>query len=318
MIIALTTVAYFEESQAGLKIGVEVEVMSPEHWVAIVGTTAAICTTGAFVPQIVRVWRHGGRDLSWGMLVAYLAGVVLWLGYGVLTGARAVIVANAAATVLVATTVALKKVTARRAHAAPGRLRVAIDMDETIADSLGKHLAAYNRTFARSLTLADLDGRSLEATVPEAHLAALDEIQSDPGYFADLHEIEGSREVVRELCEQYEVFIASAAMEVPTSFAAKYAWLRQRFPFIPPSHIVFCGDKAVLDADYLIDDTPRHFARFRGTPVLFSAPHNRDESRYLRVAGWEDVRRLLLPAAVQPAVARETLVARHVSAQPAP
>jgi 5'(3')-deoxyribonucleotidase len=96
------------------------------------------------------------------------------------------------------------------------------------------------------------------------------------------------------LAERYEVFVASAAMEVPTSFAAKHAWLRDRFPFIPPSHIVFCGDKAVLDVDYLIDDTPRHFERFRGTPILFDAPHNRHETRFPRATGWADVRRMFL------------------------
>ena len=49
----------------------------------------------------------------------------------------------------------------------------------------------------------------------------------------------------------------------PASFAAKFAWLGRRFPFIPPSHIVFCGDKSVIAADYLIDDEPRHLAPVR-------------------------------------------------------
>jgi 5'(3')-deoxyribonucleotidase len=56
----------------------------------------------------------------------------------------------------------------------------------------------------------------------------------------------------------------------------------------------FCGDKAVLDADFLIDDTARHFERFRGTPILFSAPHNRGEARFRRVDGWADVRELFV------------------------
>ena len=42
------------------------------------------------------------------------------------------------------------------------------------------------------------------------------------------------------------VFIATAAMEVPTSFQAKYRWLAKHFPFIPASHIVYCGDKSIL------------------------------------------------------------------------
>jgi 5'(3')-deoxyribonucleotidase len=112
----------------------------------------------------------------------------------------------------------------------------------------------------------------------------------DASFFEALAVLPDCRTVVRELAGRHEVFIASAAMDVPSSFDAKYAWLRRHFPFIPPSHIVFCGDKSVVDADYLIDDRPRHFARFKGTPLLFSAPHNAGESRYQRVASWNEVR----------------------------
>ena len=83
----------------------------------------------------------------------------------------------------------------------------------------------------------------------------------------------GAQDVVRELAQHHEVFIATAAMDVPIP-STKFQWLAQHFPFIPPSHVVFCGDKSVIDADDLIDDSARHFARFRGRGVLFSAPHN--------------------------------------------
>ncbi len=51
-------------------------------------------------------------------------------------------------------------------------------------------------------------------------------------------------------------------------------WLEEHFPFIPPSRIVFCGDKNIINADVLIDDRSRHFKDFRGTGILFTAPHN--------------------------------------------
>ena len=60
------------------------------------------------------------------------------------------------------------------------------------------------------------------------------------------------------------MFIATAAMEVPTSFTAKYEWLGRHFPFISPSNVVFCGDKSILRADFLIDDNPRQLRRFVG------------------------------------------------------
>jgi 5'(3')-deoxyribonucleotidase/uncharacterized protein with PQ loop repeat len=274
--------------------------MSLDRWITFVGTVAALCTTVAFVPQIVRIRRQGGRDLSYGMLALYLAGVLFWLGYGILIAARAVILANVAAALLVSVTLALKWATRSAASAgrggAPRRLRIAIDMDEVIADSLGKHLRTYNDTFGAQLTRADLGGRSLEDAVPSSQAEATEELVLAPGFFRDLERIEGSREVVRQLAERYEVYIASAAMEVPVSFADKYAWLREHFPFIPTSHIVFCGDKGVLDVDYLIDDTSRHFARFRGTPILFSAPHNQGERSFRRVESWAEVGRVFLGA----------------------
>jgi 5'(3')-deoxyribonucleotidase len=57
---------------------------------------------------------------------------------------------------------------------------------------------------------------------------------------------------------------------------------------------VFCGNKEVIDADYLIDDRSRHFARFRGTGILFTAPHNARESAHLRVNNWIEVLAILL------------------------
>jgi 5'-nucleotidase len=273
--------------------------MSGDPWITVVGAVAAVCTTVAFVPQIVRIRRQGGRDLSYGMLLLYLAGVLLWLGYGLLIGARAVILANVAATLLVSLTLVLKWLSGRSSTkstaAGPSRrVRIAIDMDEVIADSFGKHLRIYNQTFGQSLTRSDVIGCSLSASVPSSQSEATRQIVRAPGFFADLDEIDGGREVVRQLAERYEVFIASAAMEVPNSFADKYAWLQERFPFIDPSHIVFCGDKAILDVDYLIDDTARHFDRFRGTPILFDAPHNRSETRFHRVEGWDEVAKMFL------------------------
>jgi 5'(3')-deoxyribonucleotidase len=174
-------------------------------------------------------------------------------------------------------------------------LRIAVDMDEVIADSDGKQLRLYNQRFGQNLTVTDLGGRALEdflgpERAPQAH-----QLLFEPDFYVDLEVIPGSQEVVSELAERNEVFIATAAMEIPTSFAAKFAWLRRHFPFIPPSHLVFCGDKGVLDMDVLIDDSPRHFRRFRGTPILFATPYNQrpENSRFIRVQRWPDVRQVL-------------------------
>ena len=171
----------------------------------------------------------------------------------------------------------------------PRRLRIAIDMDEVMADAFTEHLRRYNAAFGAALTAADVHGRHLEECVPPAQREAVEALY-DASFFAALDVMPDCQEVVRELASRHDVLIVSAAMEVPCSFDAKFRWLERHFPFIPASNIVFCGDKGIVDADYLIDDRARHFDRFKGAPLLFSAPHNAAESRYPRVSSWRDVR----------------------------
>jgi len=83
----------------------------------IFGTTAAICTTSAFIPQILKIRRSGGRDVSYGMLLLFLVGVVLWLAYGIVIRAGAVIAANGIATCLVSICLVLKSKYARQRRA---------------------------------------------------------------------------------------------------------------------------------------------------------------------------------------------------------
>ncbi|MEF3306338.1 5' nucleotidase, NT5C type [Paenibacillus sp. GYB003] len=170
--------------------------------------------------------------------------------------------------------------------------RIAIDMDEVMADTLGKMIECYNRDYGDTITPERLHGKKLR------HVAKCgDEVSryfDDPLFMRDLKVMPDSQDVIRELQTRYEIFVASAAMEVPASFTAKYEWLQEHFPFIPATHIVFCGDKSIIDADYLIDDHAYQFARFRGQGILFTASHNVFEDRYPRVGSWREVADLFL------------------------
>jgi MtN3 and saliva related transmembrane protein len=73
-----------------------------------IGTLAAVCTTGAFIPQIIKIKKQGGDDLSYAMLFFYLLGVLLWLTYGLTLHAPALIWANGATAFLVLVALALK------------------------------------------------------------------------------------------------------------------------------------------------------------------------------------------------------------------
>lgn len=254
----------------------------------LTGIVAALCTTLAFLPQLFKMRKEGSTALSPVMLGVYLAGMGLWLVYGLMIGSAPIVAANVASIVIVAVITA-RTIAAERASTAPRRLRIAIDMDEVMADALGEHIRRYNAAFGARLGPADLHGRHIEQWVPAAQREAV-EAMLDSSFFADLAVMAGCQEAVRELAARHDVYIVTAAMDVPCSFDAKYRWLQRHFPFIPPANIVFCGDKHIVDADYLIDDRARHFERFKGRGLLFSAPHNAAETRYPRVHSWDEVR----------------------------
>ena len=181
---------------------------------------------------------------------------------------------------------------------------IAVDMDEVIADALAEHLLRYNRDFPPTpsdphypnpLTPSDLNGRRLWQAVPTCRHAALEAYFRADDFFRDLPVMPDAQRVLSRLQSRYDIFIASAAMEVPSSFNAKFLWLAEHFPFIPTSHIVFCGDKSILRADFLIDDNPRQLDHFRGEGILYTAPSNIALNTYRRVNNWLDVETMFLP-----------------------
>ncbi len=174
------------------------------------------------------------------------------------------------------------------------RKRICVDMDEVMADAVAEHLLRYNRDYNGNLTKEDLRGKRFWQVVPERHHAVLDDYLRAEDFFEDLDVMPDAPRVLAEMQRHYEIFIASAAMEVPTSFTAKYKWLGEHFPFIQAQHIVFCGDKSVIRADYLIDDNPRQLRRFQGEGILYSAHHNLDVTGFRRVDGWLDVEKMFL------------------------
>lgn len=172
--------------------------------------------------------------------------------------------------------------------------RIAVDMDEVMADALGELLARYNHEKKTEFTKKDLQGKWLWQVLPPGGQNLIEGYLQSDDFFEDLPIIPDSQKVLREIADRYEVFIATAAMAFPNSFAPKFRWLRRHFPFLSPRNFVFCGDKSILHADFLIDDMPLNLASFRGEGILFTSPHNVGIKEYRRVDTWQDVGKLFL------------------------
>jgi 5'-nucleotidase len=176
-------------------------------------------------------------------------------------------------------------------------LRLTLDMDDVLANTHEKLIEIVLSDFDTPLTEKDLNSKALRELLHPKQLNKLNKIIDSPGFFADIQVKEGAEETVYRLSKFYDLFIATACMEFPTSFGDKFNWLKKYFPFIPWTNIVFCGYKSIINSDYLIDDHVRNLTAFKGKGILFSAPHNLKDNTFKRVSNWKEVSDLFLPIA---------------------
>jgi 5'(3')-deoxyribonucleotidase len=176
-------------------------------------------------------------------------------------------------------------------------------MDEVMADTLAEHLRRYNQAFDEEVTTEDLAGKGLWEIAPLDRQAQLRAFLDAEDFFEVLDVIPDSQSVLEDLSKRFEIFIATQAMAVPNSLGPKYRWLQRHFPFIPPSHYVFCGNKSILRADFLIDDQPRNLLRFEGQGLLYTAPHNIAATEFVRVNNWREVAKYFAGVSSGPAAA---------------
>ncbi len=167
-------------------------------------------------------------------------------------------------------------------------MRIAIDMDEVLADPIYKFIQLYNRDYGVPLDLILEPGNEIYQHVPEHAKDKWFDYINEEGFFRDLKPLDGSIEAVKKLQEKYDVYIVSAAMEFRNSLVDKYDWLAEHFPFITWRNIMFCGDK-IVDVDVMIDDRAKNFVGFNGRKLLFTSPHNLLLTDYERVNNWQEV-----------------------------
>ena len=173
--------------------------------------------------------------------------------------------------------------------------RVLVDMDEVIADTTGGMIEWYKQVYGGDIDYTKiLEGGSLIKGFPKVHQAIVRQQLFEPGFFRHLPVMEHSIEVLEQMNRKYQIYIVSAATEFPNSLTDKYNWLMEHYPFFNWKQLVLCGDKSMIQADFMIDDHTRHLQLFKGAPYLFSAPHNLNETGYERLNNWQHAAEIFL------------------------
>lgn len=173
--------------------------------------------------------------------------------------------------------------------------RIAIDMDDVLAKTTHVIIDRINEIVQGQFTYEELlTSTSQYKQEFYNHYLTHNSFLWEPGFFENIPVNEDAVEIVKKLQQQYEIFIVSAATEFPNSLKEKLTWMEKHFPFITWKHIVFCGHKYMIQADYLIDDHEKNLHTFTGTPLLYTAPHNLHITDFKRVNNWKEIEKLLL------------------------
>lgn len=163
-------------------------------------------------------------------------------------------------------------------------------MDGVIADTTAQFIYWYEKEFGVRVEKESFHGVPESEALPNN---AVRQFVYAPGFFRTSPVMPGAREAVKKLMEKFDVYIVSAAMEFPQSLFEKHEWLQEHFPFINWRNIVFCGDKSIINTDYMIDDHVHNLDVCKGKAFMFSAGHNAHISHHTRVNNWEEVLELM-------------------------
>lgn len=160
-----------------------------------------------------------------------------------------------------------------------------VDMDGVLSDFERSLIRFIRAEFPEALSYIDLANRTtffLDDEFPVQYRHSVRGIMNRPGYFMNLHPIEGGIETLDRLTRnpfknKVDVWICtSPLLSNPHCVQEKYAWVRRHLGHYWEKRVIITTDKTLVYGDYLIDDRPEIPGKI--TPVwqhiLYTQPCN--------------------------------------------
>lgn len=165
--------------------------------------------------------------------------------------------------------------------------RIGVDMDGVLCDLLHPWIKAYNKDYNDNFKTDMITnwywheglkcGEEIYKYLQEDYI------------FTQAPVIKNSQIVLHKLHEKYEIFIVTAHTYAK-NVIPKERWLKKHFPFIPDSNYVFVKNKSIVNVDVMIDDRVENLDSIEcPEKILFTASHNKLETKYTRVNNWLEI-----------------------------
>ena len=164
-------------------------------------------------------------------------------------------------------------------------------MDGVLADVYPRFFELYELETGNKKTMSEIIGLKEGEAFPELYKWV-----ETPGFFRTIPVMPDSQRVLKLLNKAYEILVISMATEFPVGLTDKQMWINDHFPFISWKQVIFCGNKSIIPADLMIDDHFKNLDHFKGETIIFSQPHNinNTDHQHKIVSSWSEIEKLLL------------------------
>ena len=164
-------------------------------------------------------------------------------------------------------------------------------MDGVLADVYPRFFELYELETGNKKTMSEIIGLKEGEAFPELYKWV-----ETPGFFRTIPVMPDSQRVLKLLNKAYEILVISMATEFPVGLTDKQMWINDHFPFISWKQVIFCGNKSIIPADLMIDDHFKNLDQFKGETIIFSQPHNinNTDHQHKTVSSWREIEKLLL------------------------
>lgn len=173
------------------------------------------------------------------------------------------------------------------------RLKILIDMDDTIVDLLGAWVEYLNYKYRLSVNVEDITEWDITKFFPTLTPSQIYEpLKYD--YFWGLVKPKSlaSHYICELIRDGHEVYICTASYYESLKYKMDLA-LFKYFDYISWGDVIVTRNKQMIDADILIDDAVHNLIGGKYKGILMTAPHNKSvnarEVGVYRADNWEEI-----------------------------
>lgn len=178
-------------------------------------------------------------------------------------------------------------------------LKIAIDFDGVIADTVETAIAIYNEKYFSNMTIDHITKYNLFECLDKVVADELLKIIASAECTNRLRPVKGAAELITWMRSKgWNVCVATSTW--PENFGRKYEWIKRFMPCLDGCDIICIKHKEWMKTDVLIEDCQENLAAMGPgtTRILIDKPYNRDERADFvysinRVAGWNEIKNIL-------------------------